>query len=95
MTSLFEILLFILNIMWFLVIAHILISWLVAFQVLNMRQPLVQQIYFGLQRIMDPIYKPIRKILPSMGGLDLAPMVVILGIFAAQRILANNIGLFG
>ncbi len=95
MTSLFEILLFVLNIMWFLVIAHILISWLVAFQVLNVRQPLVQQIHFGLQRIMDPIYKPIRRILPQMGGLDLAPMVVILGIFAAQRILTNNIGLFG
>ncbi len=95
MTTLFEVLLFILNFLWVIVIANIIFSWLVAFQVLNMRQPLVHQVYFGLKRIMDPIYAPIRRILPPMGGLDLAPVVVILGIFAAQRLLANNIAAFG
>ncbi|MBL4806600.1 MAG: YggT family protein [Rhodobacteraceae bacterium] len=95
MTTLFEILLFALNFIWFIVIAHIIVSWLVGFQVLNIRQPLVAQVYHGLQRIMAPIYGPIRKIIPPMGGLDLAPMVVIFGIFALQRLLANNIGAFG
>jgi len=95
MTSLFEILLFILNFLWIIVIANIILTWLVGFQVLNIRQPLVHQIYYGIKRIMDPIYAPIRRILPPMGGLDFAPLVVILGIFAAQRILTNNIGAFG
>jgi len=95
MTSLFQILSAVLDILWFIIIAHIIMSWLVNFQVLNIRQPLVGQIWYGLQRILEPIYRPIRKVLPAMGGLDLAPMVLIFGIFALRVVLANNIGAFG
>ncbi len=95
MTSLFQILSAALDLLWFIIIAHIIMSWLVSFQVLNIRQPLVAQIWNGLQRILEPIYRPIRKILPPMGGLDLAPMVLIFGLFALRVILANNIGAFG
>ncbi len=95
MTSLFQILTFALDIIWFIVIAHIIMSWLVGFQVLNLRQPLVAQIWFGLNRLLEPIYGPIRRILPSMGGLDLAPLVLIFGLFAARTILYNNIAAFG
>ncbi len=95
MTSLFQILSAALDILWFIIIAHIVMSWLVNFQVLNIRQPLVGQIWYGLNRILEPIYSRIRKILPAMGGLDLAPMVLIFGIFALRVILANNIGAFG
>jgi len=95
MTSLFQILTFALDIVWFIVIAHIIMSWLVGFQVLNLRQPLVAQIWYGLNRMLEPLYGPIRRIMPNMGGLDLAPMVVIFGIFALRTILYNNIGAFG
>ena len=95
MTSLFQILSAALDLFWFIIIAHIIMSWLVTFQVLNIRQPLVAQIWYGLQRILEPIYRQIRKILPPMGGLDLAPMVLIFGLFALRVILANNIGSFG
>ena len=95
MTSLFQILSAALEIFWFIIIAHIIMSWLVNFQVLNIRQPLVAQIWYGLNRILEPIYSRIRKILPPMGGLDLAPMVLIFGLFALRIILANNIGAFG
>ena len=95
MTSIFQILSAALSLLWFIVIAHIIMSWLVNFQVLNIRQPLVAQIWYGLNRILEPIYSRIRKILPPMGGLDLAPMVLIFGIFALRVILANNIGAFG
>ncbi len=95
MTSLFQILSAALDILWFIIIAHIVMSWLVNFQVLNIRQPLVGQIWYGLNRILEPIYSRIRKFLPPMGGLDLAPMVLIFGIFALRVILANNIGAFG
>ncbi len=95
MTSLYQILSFALDILWFIIIAHIIMSWLVGFQVLNLRQPLVAQIWYGLNRILEPIYAPIRRILPSMGGLDLAPMVLIFGLFAARTILYNNIAAFG
>jgi len=95
MTSLFQILSAALDILWFIIIAHIVMSWLVNFQVLNVRQPLVGQIWYGLNRILEPIYSRIRKFLPPMGGLDLAPMVLIFGIFALRVVLANNIGAFG
>jgi len=95
MISLFQILSALLDLVWFVVVAHIIMSWLVSFQVLNIRQPLVGQIWYGLQRILEPLYRPIRKILPPMGGLDLAPMVLIFGLFALRVILANNIAAFG
>jgi len=79
----------ILGIVEFIVIAHVLTSWLVSFQVLNLRQPLVAQLWYALQRLTEPLYRPIRKILPPMGGLDLAPMIVILVIFFLHQLMKN------
>ena len=72
MTSLFQILFVILDIIWWIVIIHIIMSWLINFQVLNLRQPIVAQIWYGLNRLLEPIYSPIRNALPQMGGLDIA-----------------------
>jgi len=94
MQSLFQILLLILDIVWWIVIVHIIMSWLINFQVLNLRQPIVAQIWYGLNRLLEPIYGPIRNALPQMGGLDLAPLIVILVIIAARIVLQNNIGVF-
>lgn len=87
--TIFQVVVAILGVVWFIVIAHVLVSWLVSFQVLNLRQPLVAQLWYMLQRLTDPLYKPIRRILPNMGGLDLAPLVVILIIFALRQLIAN------
>ncbi len=94
MTTLFQALMLILNVVWYVMIAHIIMSWLINFQVLNLRQPLVAQIWDGLSRLLEPIYQPIRNILPNTGGLDLAPLVVFIGIIILQRALANNAGFF-
>jgi len=94
MTSLFQILLLILSIAKFMVFAHFIMSWLINFQVLNIRQPLVSQLWQGLNRLLDPIYAPIRRILPPMGGLDLAPLAVLIGIYALEIVLRNNSALF-
>ena len=94
MTSLFSILLMLLEGVWFIVIAHIIMSWLINFNVLNRNQPLVWQIWTGLERLLEPLYQPIRRFLPSMGGLDLAPLVVIIGVYALQIILTNNAAAF-
>jgi YggT family protein len=88
--SLIQILLLILDVVWFIMIAHIIMSWLINFQVLNLRQPLVSQIWYGLNRLLEPIYEPIRRILPPMGGLDLAPLVALIAVYALQIILVNN-----
>ena len=94
MTSLYQILMMILQIAQFLILAQVIMSWLVNFQVLNIRQPLVRQIWDGLNRLLEPLYAPVRRILPPMGGLDLAPLVVLIAIYALQIILRNNIAAF-
>ncbi len=94
MQSLYQILMLLLDIVWFFIISHVILSWLINFQVLNMRQPLVAQIWDGLNRILEPLYGPIRRALPPMGGLDLAPLVVLLGVFAIRIVLQNNAGFF-
>ncbi len=94
MTSIYEILMLILGIAKFFVFAHFIMSWLINFQVLNIRQPVVQQIWYGLNRLLEPLYGPIRRILPSMGGLDLSPLVVLIAIYALEIILSNNAALF-
>ncbi len=90
MTSILQILLLILDIAQWIIIAHIIMSWLINFQVLNLRQPIVGQIWDGLNRILEPIYSRVRSVLPQMGGLDLAPLVVLIGVYALRIILINN-----
>jgi len=90
MTSIFQILMLILDIAQFIIIAHIIMSWLINFQVLNVRQPLVSQIWYGLNRLLEPIYAPIRRVLPNMGGLDLAPLVALIAVYALRIVLINN-----
>ena len=94
MTSLFQILMMILGVARTVILIHFIMSWLISFGVLNMRQPLVAQIWDGLNRLLEPIYGPIRRMLPQMGGLDLSPVVALLGIYALQIILSNNAALF-
>ena len=94
MTSLFQILMTILNIVWFVIIAHIIMSWLINFQVLNLRQPLVHQLWDGLNRILNPVYNRVRAFLPNTGSLDLAPLVVLLAVFALRIVLQNNFAYF-
>lgn len=94
MTSILQILLLILDVVWFIIIAHIIMSWLINFQVLNLRQPLVSQIWYGLERLLDPIYSRVRKFLPQMGGLDLAPLVVLIAVYALRIVLINNASVF-
>ncbi len=94
MMSLFQILMLILGVARFLIFVHFIMSWLLAFNVLNPRQQFVQQVWMGLSRMLEPIYRPIRSVLPPMGGLDLAPLVALLAIYALEIILRNNVGLF-
>ena len=91
MQSIAEILLLALNIAFYIVITHIIMSWLINFDVLNTRQPLVAQIWYGLNRMLEPIYGPLRRMLPSLGGLDFTPLIVIFGIHALRIVIVNNL----
>jgi len=90
MVSILQILLMLIGVAQFIIIAHIIMSWLINFQVLNLRQPLVAQIWYGLNRLLEPVYGRLRRILPDLGGIDLAPLVALLGIYALRIIILNN-----
>lgn len=67
----------VLSLLIFMVFAQVILSWLLAFNIINLRNPMVAQIYHALEKILAPIYRPIRNILPSVGGLDLSPIIVL------------------
>lgn len=94
MTSLFEILGILLNVARWIVLVHIIMSWLINFQVLNLRQPLVAQVWNGLSGLLEPVYGRVRQFLPRLQGIDLAPLVVLLLILFLETILRNNAAYF-
>jgi len=69
----------------YLLIAQAIMSWLLAFNVVNYRNQVVRTIWEFLARITEPLLRPIRRILPSFGGIDLSPLVLILIIIFLQR----------
>jgi YggT family protein len=80
-----EVILILLDFVWWLIIASVVVSWLVAFGVLNTRNDVVYRALDILNRITDPLLRPIRRLIPPMGGLDLSPMIVLLIIYVLQR----------
>ena len=71
------------------ILVQVVLSWLVAFNVVNTYNPVVRGLLKGLETITEPVYRPIRKIMPDFGGIDFSPMVVLLIIWLLQRLLAD------
>ena len=90
MLTLIQAILLILGVVRFFVIAHFIMSWLLRFEVLNIRQEFVGQVWYGLERILDPIYSRVRRFVPDLGGIDLSPIVVLVGIEILRIFLINN-----
>ena len=76
--TLLEIAAILLNVLWWLIVIQVILSWLVAFNVLNTQSEGMRRFLVGLDRFLEPLYRPFRKILPDFGGLDLSPVVVLL-----------------
>jgi len=94
MQSIFEILMLLLGVARFFIFAHFIMSWLISFNVLNVHQQFVGQVWYTLQRILEPIYGPLRRILPNLGGIDLSPIAALIGIEIVRILLINNAALF-
>jgi YggT family protein len=90
-TSIAQILLAALDIARWIVLAQVIMSWLINFQVLNLRQPLVYQIWSLLNRILEPVYAQVRRVIPVFSGIDFAPLVVLFGIIALRIVIVNNL----
>ena len=88
MTSIIGFLFFLLNagldiLKWILIIAAIM-SWLIAFNVINTHNDFIRQLWYMLNRVSDAVCGPIRRLLPDLGGIDLSPLVVIILIIGVQ-----------
>lgn len=89
LTTLFQILYVVLDLfVWVLIISAIL-SWLIAFNVINTQNRFVYTVSDTLYRLTEPVLRPIRNILPNLGGIDLSPIVVILLVMFIQRLMVN------
>lgn len=89
MHAILDVILFLLNIATWIIIVQAVMSWLVAFKVLSIQNPTVRSIWGGLERVTEPVYAPVRRIIPPLGGLDLTPMAVLLIIFFLQRLIVR------
>lgn len=78
-----------LNILFWIIIIQVIMSWLLAFNVLNTSSNGVRTIAVALDRITAPLYRPIRRILPDFGGLDFSPLVILILIQVIERLLAG------
>jgi len=87
MNLIVDILRILLNVVWWIIIVQAIMSWLIAFNVINTHNEFVRQIWGTLDRMTEPLYRPIRKILPDFGGLDLSPLVVLVGLAIIERVL--------
>ena len=76
-----------LNIYWWIVLAAVVMSWLIAFGVLNTYNPFARSLIRGLEALTEPVFRPIRRILPAMGGLDLSPLIVLVGIIFLEKLI--------
>ncbi len=75
--------------LWIIIIQAVL-SWLIAFNVINTHNQFVSQLWHGLGRLTEPVYRPIRRILPDLGGIDLTPLIIIIGLLFLERLIVNN-----
>lgn len=87
MLVIYQLLDLVLSVVYVIMIVHIIMSWLISFQVLNMHQPIVGQIWTGLNKLLEPIYQPIRRFMPDTHPLDLAPLVAFVGVIALRNII--------
>ena len=89
MAALLWLILTVINIYIWLIILQVVLSWLIAFNVVNTNNRFVYLVGDFLYRVTEPAMRPIRRILPNLGGIDLSPMVLLLLLIFAQRLLAE------
>jgi YggT family protein len=91
MIAVLQTVIFILEIVKWIMIAMIIMSWLISFNVINTRNQFVAGLWRVLNQLTDPILKPIRRFIPPVGGLDLSPLIVFVIIFFLQSFIANDL----
>lgn len=82
-----KLLLLALDVFFWIIIIQVVVSWLIAFDVINARNPQAANLVRLINRVTDPVYRPLRKFIPPIAGIDITPIIVILGIEIAKRVV--------
>ncbi len=91
MNSLIEIAIYLLTLAQWIIIVQAIMSWLIGFNVINTHNEFVRSVWTTLDKITEPVYRPIRRIMPDFGALDLSPIVVLVLIQIAMIFLRNQL----
>ncbi len=87
MRAILDILLIVLNLYWWIVIIAAVLSWLIAFSIINLHNDLVRSIWNGLSQLTEPVFARVRAFLPNLGNVDISPIIVLLAIELIKRII--------
>ena len=91
MLYLLQFIVWLLNLLEFMIIIVAIMSWLVAFNVINIYNSGVRAVYDGLNAVLEPLLRPIRRIIPIAGGLDISPLILIVIIELIKQVVVPNI----
>lgn len=75
----------------YVVIASVILSWLLAFNVINAYSPFVRSLWNALRAVTEPLLVPIRRFMPDLGGIDISPIILLLACFFVQSVIIPNI----
>ena len=90
-TGLLSAIVFLLGVLGLVIFVQVVLSWLIVFNVINTHNDFVRNFLRALDYITEPLYRPIRKVLPDFGGIDFSPLVVLLAIQALRIVLSDTI----
>jgi YggT family protein len=91
MRALLNVLLVVLDLYWYVIIVVAILSWLIAFNVVNIHNDLVRSIWNAANALTEPLLRPIRSALPNFGGIDISPIILLLLLLLIQNIISMYI----
>ncbi|WFE90438.1 YggT family protein [Roseibium porphyridii] len=91
MTALFNVILIALDLYFYIIIASAIFSWLYAFNIINSNNQIINSIGRALYNLTEPALRPIRRFLPNLGGIDISPVILLLGIIFLRQIIILNL----
>jgi YggT family protein len=84
-----EILLLLLNVCFWIIIVQVVLSWLITFEVINIRNPQAANFVRLIDRVTAPVYRPLRKLIPPIAGIDITPIILIFGIYLLKSLVTG------
>ncbi len=84
----------VIDIYFWIIIIMVVLSWLIAFNVVNMQNQFVRQLHYLVYRLTEPVLGPIRRFMPDLGGMDISPMILLIGLIFLQRLIIHYAPMF-